>query len=85
MVVVETELRRAERSGHNVGQRASHPTSMCASPRPIMHAPCPAKQTSVSMQLDASAFASSAAPASPIWLSQRESCAEPSGAGTAWQ
>jgi len=77
MAAKERELRRVERSRHSVGQWASHPTSMCASPRPITHAPCPSKQTPVSVWLDASAFANSAAPASPIWLSWRESCAEP--------
>jgi len=38
MVAAENELCRVEQGRHSVGQRASHPTSMCASPRPTTHA-----------------------------------------------
>jgi len=47
---------------------------------PIAHAPRHAMQTTISVSLAASAFASSAAPASSIWRPRRSSCAEPSGA-----
>jgi len=45
------------------------------SPVPITHATCHALQTSVSVRLIASTFASSTVPASPIWLRSRLSCA----------
>jgi len=81
LVANENELRRAERSMHSVGQWASHPAPVHALLRPVKHAPCHATRTRISVSLAASAFASSATPASPIWRPLRSSCAEQSGAG----
>jgi len=80
LVANEIELRRTEWSRHSLEQLASHPETVRALLLPANHAPCRAMRTLISVSLVASAFASPAAPAAPIWP-WRSSCAEQSGAG----